>query len=189
MTEVSSVQELWLETTKIVDTTAATPAQQLLGGVNIRVDVAKTLKAVYLSAKLYLQGHAALVTGAITPWEFAKIAKTTWDLTITVLHAVRETMSELNYTACVVLSDAPDGMTEQRLLEEIADFLNSVRPNELPWYMGFTDGFVEEARKALTVPHAGRDVVAYLEKENWIRREGDTLIFKPRHMTWGFNVS
>jgi hypothetical protein len=162
------------------------PEQALFGRVNLRINMAQALKAVYHTTKLYLKAKVALLTGGATPWEFAELAHDAVEVVIATLNAVRETMSDLPYAACVVLSAAEDrGLTPSEFELALNAFVTDLEWEKLPWYMGFSEKNVDNARKALSNPGAFAALLTKLEDDDWLSHQGDKLVFKARHYVWG----
>jgi hypothetical protein len=164
--------------------------QWLIGGVNVRVNALQALKAVYLSAKLYLQGSLALTTGSVGPIEIAKLGKNLFDLVVTTLNALRERLPKSTYAACVVLAGSQGGLTTAELERELKAFVESANSSKLPFYMGFTSDFLSDLRKELESPDAIGVIVDDLRRDQWILVEEDgRMTFRERHFVWGVSSS
>lgn len=160
--------------------------QWLLGGVNLRVNALKALKAVYLSTKLYLEGTLVLATGAIGPVEIASLGKNLFDVVVTTLDALRERLRKSTYVACVVLAGAPAGLTPAELEHELKAFLVGAEATRLPFYMGFTESFLRDARNEIGAPGAFAVILEDLRQGKWVTVADDgRLSFKERHFVWG----
>lgn len=159
--------------------------QALLGGMNVRVNAFKALRAVYLAAKLYLKGKLALATGSHGPEEVASLGKLLFDLAMTTLDALREQLRKSTYAACVVLSGHPDGLTPSELESELKAFVALADAAKLPFYMGFTESFLSNARKEIESPRAFDVILEDLRKGKWVTESDGRLFFKERHFVWG----
>lgn len=158
--------------------------QQLLAGMNFRVDARMALKAIYLTTKLYLTGKLALVTGDLGPEEMATLGKDLFDVVVTTLNALRERLRRSTYAACVVLAASPDGMTPAELETGLTSFLEGLAPAKLPFYMGFSENFVTEAHKEINSPRAFDELLTDLRKGKWVTESEGRLFFKARHFVW-----
>lgn len=160
--------------------------QWLLGGVNLRVNALKALKAVYLSTKLYLKGKLALATGDLGPQEIASLGKNLFDLVVMTLDALRERLRKSTYAACVVLAGNPAGLTPLELEHELKAFVEGADAAKLPFYMGFTESFLRDTHKEIESPHAFEVILDDLRKGKWVTESDDgRLFFKERHFVWG----
>jgi len=174
-----------------VTKTEDTPDQTLAlgGGMNFRINVAKALKAAFLSTKTYIKAKVMIVTGTVNPAEALGMAKDVWDIVVTTLDALRERMGELEYVACVVLSGFEDGVSREDFEKELKDVLASELPPETPWYLGLTTTRLETARNSFKAVKNFDEVLQLLRDEDWLDEAGGKYKFKPRHYTWGFSLS
>ncbi len=160
----------------------------LIAGVNFRVNVMKAFKAVYLSVKFYIETKKMLVTGIMNPVEVLKIPWDVYDIIIATLDALREKMAVLDYTACVVLSNSPNGFEEKDFKEAIEKFVQIENVDDLPLYLGFSSKRILESRKAMTSSTWFDDLLKRLDHDDWLERNGSRIKFEPRHYTWGLKI-
>lgn len=161
-------------------------ALALAGRVNLRINALEAFKAVYHTAKVYLKVHT-IAAGAATPWEFVELGKDCVHAVMSALDAFRETMTDLEYAACVVLSAHEDGLPPAEFERALKEFLSGAQWEKLPWYMGFTETYVRGARDALAEDDSFEAVIVSLSKKKWLRKQGDKLSFVERHYTWGLS--
>jgi hypothetical protein len=159
--------------------------QALIGGVNLRVDVLKAFRAVYISAKVVLSTKKIVLTGVTHPAELLGLAKDVFDAVVTTLDALRERMTALTYTACAILAQHPQGLSPEDLEKAIRDFLGGVSAADMPWYLGLTKDHAANALEELSRSKAFDDLMARLVDDDWIDRVDGRLRFRPRHYTWG----
>jgi hypothetical protein len=181
-------QELAAAWKDVVEKSWDKQTQALIGGLNFRFNVGKAFKAAWTTAKIYLVAKTAIVTGAITPAVLGLPADI-WTVIVATLDALREKMLPLEYTACVVLSSSPDGMTEQEFQQQLRDFLVSGKGAELPWYLGLTASRRNDSLLALEAPDGFTDLMKLLRRNDWLIEDGGKVKFKPRHYTWGVSVA
>lgn len=181
---LQDLQSAWKEVA-IEEVVKDPNTQALLGGVNLRVDARKALKAVYLTTKLYLKGKLALATGDLGPQEIASLEKMLFDLVVTTLDALRERLRRSTYAACVVLAGNPTGMTPDELERELKVFVEGAAAAKLPFYMGFTEEFLRSVHNEIESPRAFQTILEDLRKGKWVTESDGRLFFKERHFVWG----
>jgi len=168
----------------------ADATQALIGGLNFRIDVMKAFKAVYLSAKIGIEAKLALVTGAISPAEAMNMASDAFDIIVTTLDALREKMSPLTYTACVLLSYFDTGVDPKIFESALKTFLADSDKVDMPWYLGLTQERLQAAREELAFPNGFAKLLTALDDHDWLEpKDRPKLRFKPRHYSWGVSVS
>jgi hypothetical protein len=163
--------------------------QALIAGLNFRVDIVKAFKAAWITAKIYFTGQRIMMVGTTNPIEVIGIATDVDNLVVTTLDALRERMLPLEYTACVVLSSSPDGMTEQEFKQRLTEFLVLDEGAELPWYLGLTRGHLQDSLAALQAKDGFINLMNLLRKNDWLLEESGKVKFKPRHYRWGLSLS
>lgn len=181
---LQDLQSAWREVA-ISDSFKDPNTQWLLGGVNLRVNVLKSLKAVYLTTKLYLKGKLAFATGNLEPQEIASLGKTLFDIVVTTLDALRESLRKSTYAACIVLAGNPAGLTPVDLERELKVFIEGADAAKLPFYMGFTESFLRDAHKEIESPRAFQVILDDLRNGKWVTESDGLLFFKERHFVWG----
>jgi hypothetical protein len=129
-----------------------------------------------------------VLTGTLHPTEVLGIASDVYNIIVTTLDALREKMHPLEYTACVVLSSSPDGMTHQEFEKELTNFLVSGKGKDLPWYVGCTSGLLQDALAALQVKDGFTKLMDLLRKNDWLLEQEGKVKFKPRNFTWGVST-
>jgi hypothetical protein len=157
--------------------------QALLLGRNVRINVAEAFKAAWTTAKIYLTSKKIILTGITSPAEVIGITADVYNLIVTTLDALQESMLPLDYTACVVLSSAPDGMTEQEFEQQLTQFLASGEAAGLPWYLGLTSSRLHDAHTAFQVRNGFTRLMDRLWENDWLIEEGGKVKFKPHHFT------
>jgi hypothetical protein len=160
----------------------------LFGGVNIRINVRAAFKAVYESAILYFELHAAPVAAAADPGFVLKVGKDVYDIVRATLDALVEKMTALEYTACVVLSRYEDGagVTPEAFEKDLRALLALGTGDEIPWYCGLTRHRLREAKGQLG---DFSQLMDQLRKNDWLTNRSDgTFAFKPRHYVWSAKV-
>jgi hypothetical protein len=180
---LKDLQDVWREAAT-AEVVADPNTQWLLGGVNLRVDLLKALKAAYLTTTLCLKGKLAIATGNLGPTEMLALGKLLFDACVTTLDALRERLRNSTYVACVVLAGNQDGLTEVELEREIKAFVDGADAAKLPFYMGFTESYLDEARKEIRSPNAFKVVLDDLRKGKWVTESDGRLFFKERHFVW-----
>lgn len=186
MTSIGEAQGLW--SAAVSSHGADQQVQALFGGGNFRINVAKALRAAYLSAKLYVKGQLVLGTGAIGPMEIGDLAKGAWDVVIAALDALRERMHPAEYSICLVLSGhGTTGMAESDLKSAVLEFVN-FDSGKLPWYMGINDSFLRDARNAIQTTDGFDQWLKQVQGDGLVVAESGMLKFKERHFEWGFSL-
>jgi hypothetical protein len=159
-------------------------AKALFGGVNIRINIRAAFKAVYETAILYFELHAAPAAAATDPGFGLKIGKDVYDIARATLDALVEKMSAIEYTACVVLSryDEEVGVTEGSFEKDLRALLALGTGEEIPWYFGLTRRRLRDASDQLG---DFSELMAALRKNDWvIDLPNGAFAFKPRHYVW-----
>jgi hypothetical protein len=165
--------------------------KDLLGGVNIRINIKAAFKAVYESALLYLELHAAAAGAMTDPGFVLKIGKDVYGIVRATLDALVEKMTALEYTACVVLSqyDEKSGVTREPFEKAVRDLLTLGSGDEIPWYFGLTRRRLRDARDELEAMGDFSMLMQALRKDDWLTDlNAGAFTFKPRHYVWSEKV-
>jgi len=155
----------------------------LAGGMNFRIDLAKALVAVWLTAELYLKTVEAATTWTAAPVKLMGIPSKLFAAVVATLDAVREKMNPLVYVACAVLSQAPQGLTKVQLKQKLDDFFADPKSQTLPWYLGVDRTQFHEARGNYEGGEKLDDLIAALHEDKWIENADERMTFKTRHFT------
>jgi hypothetical protein len=186
--EVQDIRTTWNDAVQPLPRDAAT--QAFIGGANYRISVFGVLKATWQAVKLYVHGKIALATGAVTPVELLELVNGVREVVVSTLDAVRESLNELTYTACLVLAGAGDqGLTEVELKDELIRFLAGADAKSFPWYLGLTESFLTEARNGLAAPTGFGAALEDIRAKRFAIEQGGRLVFKDCHFTWGLSLS
>jgi hypothetical protein len=159
----------------------------LFGEVNIRLNVASALKAVWTTAKICFKAKKAALTGMLGPEEIMGIGADVFGVIVSGLNAIRETLLPLEYAASVVLSSFPEGATSDEFDKRLREFLETGKGVDLPWYLGMSKGNLQSALEDLKQDGRFAELVRDLKEKDLITEEKGQLTFKPRHFTWGFS--
>jgi hypothetical protein len=155
----------------------------LLGGVNIRLNAFQMLKAAWHTSEFCAKVKGVAVMAVLDPVGLLDLPMTLFHAISSGLEAVRESMTPLEYVACVVLA-GKESMPEAAFPHALRDFL---KPGaQCPWYVA-TRHQVEQARQTLADEGIG-ELIATLEQNKRIRREDDQLIFVPRNWELGISI-
>ncbi len=161
--------------------------KKLIGGVNLRLNVAKLFGAAWTATKMWIKVHAAGITGGASVLDGMELASEAFSLVATTLDAVRKTMPADAYVACVVLGSMPAGMTEVQLAAELNKLLATPTEHQFPWYLGLTTKRLAEAKKSMSALNAMPNLIIYLMKERWVAKYGQNLKFTERNREWGLS--
>lgn len=154
-------------------------------GLNWRINVLDTLKAAYNTTKACITTVGCVLIGHASPLEVIEIGRDVWHALIATCGALAETMTPLEYTACVYLSSRTDPITEADFNTGLTEFLTSAQATELPWYMGMTRSRVQTALKELLVPDGFAELMAVLRNHDRLIEQDGKVNFKPRNITLG----
>jgi hypothetical protein len=153
----------------------------LIGGVNLRLNVVKALKSVYLTAKLAIKLKGSTVGLADLPG----MAKDAFDLVVAGLDSVRQTLSRPVYLIGVVLSGLEGPVTVDELRARLDAFIVEQAEQSFSWYFGIHAADIRETREILARdPKALEQLLAKLEAEQLATHAGDKWQARPRHFTW-----
>lgn len=169
-----------------VDTTT----KALFGGVNVRLNVGKTLKAAFYGAKIWFKAHAAPATGGLSLLDGLSLADDALALVKSALDAVRERVPADAYVALIVLGSEEKGMRKDAFQSALTAFVNDAeKAVAQPWYVGLTAGRIADTKAALSKRDGFADLIAYLQKGKWLDVDGDVIKLKPRHFEWGLTLA
>ena len=155
----------------------------LVGGVNLRFNVSKALKAVYISAKIYFKAKTFAYPADVSA--ILGLGKDVYDLIIAGLDTVRQKVGQAQYTVAAVLSDADVPMSIADLHTRLDHFLGSYGGDELPWYLGIGKGDIDAARAALAQGGGLEAILSSLQNSDLAERDSNgNWKYKARHFTW-----
>ncbi|MDA9545317.1 hypothetical protein ACM43_12865 [Bradyrhizobium sp. CCBAU 45321] len=178
-----TLKAFWVEVAPSAQT--AGPEKQAFRGVNLRLDLLKSLRATWETVKVAGKIKLALYA----PPDLASILEIGVE-SISAAQAIYEsfvqTMRPIDYVTYIVLARSPDGMTETELKTAVDEFLDKQSDYaEVSWYLRISGERLDRARQA----RQGNWMKTALEKlleNDMISRESDKVCFKPRHYTFGW---
>jgi hypothetical protein len=171
-----------------VQITADPQVQALIGGMNVRLNFTEALRAVAAAAHACIAGAKAVASQGADVYSVFEAGAQGFHAAVSAIAAVVEKMSALEYIACVLLSEHPNGLDQGAFEQEINKFLNSADRKEFPWYVGINENKVVEAKEDLTNDGIAA-LVDHLKKSGFLEQSDTMLKFTPRHFTWGIQLS
>ena len=79
-------------------------------------------------------------------------------------------------------------MTENELRDAVEAFLKDPRAADYAWYLSMTSETVRRANEVLADPKWFQKSLAQLQKDEFIDRSGDRVVFRSRHFTLGWKA-
>jgi hypothetical protein len=186
MEPVSSngLDELKLAWGNVVEARAVDPNPQvLIGGINLRLNVAAALKTVYVTAKICFKTKKATFT--LDPWTVLEIGRDTYELVNAALNALIQRLNPSVYTLAIVLAGHDKPVSSAELRMSLGDFLNGDVDTVAPWHLHITRRHLEETRRSLQEPQGFDKLLAALKKQGLAEQQDNRAwAFTPRHWTW-----
>lgn len=185
--ELKKIKKYWQEA---VVTMSDPNTQFLAAGRNFRIGVFSALKAAFHAAKAIFEVNKAIFLGEIMPWDVFGIAESAYHAVTNVLEALSESLSALEYVACIVLGSNEKGLSAKQLEEKLHEFLDAdlADRGKRAWYLGLTESRLSDAKDELdsTIPfHA---LIEKLNEKKFLEKSGNKWKFKSRHVDWTFKL-
>jgi len=161
--------------------------QALIGGVNIRLNLAKALKAALETARACISGSKFVASHGTDVLSGLETIDTAIGAASSVIAAVAEKMSELAYVGCMVLCEHEKGVTEKEFEVALSAFVSSAKDKAFSWYTGLSKKRIDAAAEQLRddgVPA----LLKQLKKDDFVVEKDEKFHFRPRHFTWGFRA-
>lgn len=119
------------------------------------------------------------------PIAWLGVAVAGYEATRAILTSLVQTMQPIDYVTAVVLAVHPDGMTRADLERQVKVFLDRPDLVEFSWHFGMN---VERARRAREMLAADwfEATIRQLQRDGFVKLEGEQLVFVPRHYTIGW---
>jgi len=183
--EAGKIERLWKEAAR---TEFDQQPQALIGGMNVRLNLAKALEAAVQTAHAVIAAGKALASHGTDVLSILEAGSSAVAAATAGIAGVAEKMTAVDYIGSMVLSEHPNGKTEQQFDAALREFLGSAAGTSFPWYLGLTKTRLEEASEALEKDGI-KSVLTSLEQADFLIKNGKIYKFKPRHFVWGLHLS
>jgi hypothetical protein len=165
----------------VVSTERDSAGKALVAGRRIRIHVGQLLRATWLTLKAVGSGLEV----PANPLAILKLGVETFAAASGALSAVQESLSAVEFMACVALGAEKDGIDEEELSANLAFLCDEVPVELFPWWLGIDRTLLAKARLGVQPPNTVKHVVEALEKRGLVeRRSTNKLIFMDRAMVW-----
>jgi hypothetical protein len=156
----------------------------LVGGVNLRLDVAAALKATFITVKLIAQGHALAATSGVGDW--FGFGKDVFDLIVAALDATRQRLTRPEYTLCVLMAYQESPASAATLQQALELFLRGAEGHEFPFYVALDSRDIEDTLLYLKdTPNAIDTLLQMLKAGKLAEQRADGFWrYRPHHFTW-----
>jgi hypothetical protein len=161
-------------------------AQAPILGVNLRVDLLKALQATWETATVSMEAVAAAhitfdpITWGIIGTEAVGAART-------IVAALVQSMSAIDYITYVILSQHPDGMSEDDLAKEVKSFVKQENATKFAFYLGMDGARSRAAADATDAPGWLETTLKKRAKDGMVERPPGRVHAKPRNFTIGWD--
>jgi hypothetical protein len=147
---IERLKSLWEEAVQM-DTPPPSAAKAPAGGVNLRLNLLKALKATRESAQVAIETAAAIHT----PADFAawiKIGVEAISAVRSIYSSLVQEMRPIDYVTYVILSKYPNGASKAELESAVVKFLSDPASQNFAWYLGMTDRLIQRAQEPTKFP-------------------------------------
>jgi hypothetical protein len=183
------ISRLWAGTVEQVVDKEAISAKAPARGINWRIDLLQTAKALFKTSLWVVESSASLAV-APDPTQIAKVCAGGWEAIQSILAAVREQMQPVPYCAYVVLSNAPQGLTPAELAKQTQDYVTKLVKSRYPLYwIGLSRATLQAASDELAYDGVIDDVVKKLKELGYVKVDGGRVHYVSRNWTTGFSAS
>lgn len=180
--DLRSIQTLW---SAAVDAARDHQAKALVGGVNLRLDVPKLLKAAYATVKYIGATGKAAASGFVNPLDWLELGASGLAVITAGLDALRQDLGILGYVVCMALADHDAGLHKADLKARVSKLLALARTEGMPWYLGFSRERIDSAEQEFSEPDALDMTLADLQRKGLVRiGKNDLVTFTPLHFSW-----
>jgi hypothetical protein len=168
---LAELNSLWKASIQEVPTP---PSQAVVGGFNLRFNLAKALTAVGATASACV---AAAGVATMNPVALVGLPVSLFSAVAAAIAAVYEKMHPLHYVACIELAKYPQGLTKEELKDRLTDFLASADHTKFPWYLGLTKERLSTAAQAFQAENSIDNLVTGLKQKRYADENDGRIIY------------
>lgn len=178
------IEKLWAVAVSPVDV-SQTIEKAAFMGVNLRVDLLKSLQAAWETAKVAVETVAAAHV-TFDPITWMMIGAEAAGAARTIVAALVQTMRPIDYITYVILSQKPNGTSEGDLSTEVQQFLAGENATRFAWYLGMDGARSRTAAETTKAPKWFETALKKLEENGMVERQDGHVRSMPRNFTIGW---
>ncbi|MBB3545340.1 MULTISPECIES: hypothetical protein [unclassified Rhizobium] len=179
--EGARIREIWKEAAQKIPASPSAAKAPFLG-INLRINLIKALQATWETGSVAVKVLAAAHT-TFDPVTWLGIGVEAVAAVKTVVAALVQQLSAINYITYVMLAQSPNGVTEATLKQNVEKFVRDPKLFQFAWHLGMTEAKAAQALQVIEQPNWITTTMEKLSSDNMAERRGELWFFQERNFT------